>query len=242
MEEVAVPQLFHSDLPSTPLRRRASVLPVSIAAHVVAIAAFVIAPIFATAELPEPPRSLQYQAVDVVLPPPAPIAPAVRRTTAPSSDPAKAPADAPSQSLPEPIASPISATDGLVVDEGFPDGSPQGVPGGMTTEVSALPLPPPSRPEGPVRLGGQIKAPRRLVNVAPVYPSIAQQSRVEGEVVIEAVIGEDGRVRDARVTSGRPLLNDAALTAVRQWVFTPTTLNGEAVAVIMTVTVVFTLR
>jgi protein TonB len=65
---------------------------------------------------------------------------------------------------------------------------------------------------------------------------------VEGEVEIEAVIGEDGRVREARVTRGKPLLDDAALAAVRQWAFTPTTLNGEPVAVIMTVTVVFTLR
>lgn len=65
---------------------------------------------------------------------------------------------------------------------------------------------------------------------------------MEGEVTIEAVIGEDGRVREVRVTRGKPLLNDAALAAVRQWTFTPTTLNGEPVAVIMTVTVVFTLR
>ena len=94
----------------------------------------------------------------------------------------------------------------------------------------------------PVRPGGNIQPPRRIVSVAPVYPTIAQQARVQGTVTIEAVIGEDGKVRNAKVIQGKALLNDAALTAVRQWVFTPTRLNGEPVAVIMTVTVVFSLN
>jgi protein TonB len=235
-------ELFRSDVPSTPIRRRVSVLPVSIAAHAVAIAGFVIAPIFASAGLPDPPRPpVQFDAIDVVMPPPPPVRPAPRGPS-PASDPARAPIEAPAELLPEPSLVTVGAEAGPVVEGGFEPGM-RGIEGGLATEVvDALPPPAPAVPRGPVRLGGQIRAPRRLVNVAPVYPSIAQQSRVEGEVVIEAVIGEDGRVRDARVTSGRPLLNDAALTAVRQWVFTPTTLNGEAVAVIMTVTVVFTLR
>jgi protein TonB len=233
-------ELFRSELPATPIRRRASVLPVSIAAHVVAIAAFVIAPIFATAELPEPPRRLLYETVDVILPPPPPVSP-VPRGPAPTSDPGKAPIDAPPELLPEPAVVTAGAGTGLVVDGGFEPGMP-GIDGGLPTRVVEPLPPPPVVPTGPVKVGGQIKPPRRLVNVAPVYPSIAQQARVEGEVEIEAVIGEDGRVREARVTRGKPLLNDAALAAVRQWTFTPTTLNGEPVAVIMTVTVVFTLR
>jgi protein TonB len=233
-------ELFRSELPSTPIRHRASVLPVSIAAHVVAIAAAVIAPIFATAELPDPPRRLLYETVDVVLPPPPPVNHAPP-APAPSSNPRKAPIDAPPGLLPEPDVVTMSPGMGPVVDGGFEPGMP-GIDGGLSTRVVEPLPPPPAVPAGPVKVGGQIKSPRRLVNVAPVYPSIAQQARVEGEVEIEAVIGEDGRVRDARVVRGKPLLNDAALTAVRQWTFTPTTLNGEAVAVIMTVTVVFTLR
>jgi protein TonB len=65
---------------------------------------------------------------------------------------------------------------------------------------------------------------------------------VEGVVIIEAVIGTDGRVQQARVLRSKPLLDEAALTAVRQWVFTPTLLNGVPVPLIMTVTVNFTLR
>ena len=93
-----------------------------------------------------------------------------------------------------------------------------------------------------MRVGGLIQPPRRIVSVAPVYPQIAQQARVEGTVEIEALIGEDGKVRNAKLLSGKALLNEAALTAVRQWVFTPTRLNGEPVGVIMTVTVVFSLN
>jgi len=59
-----------------------------------------------------------------------------------------------------------------------------------------------------------------------VYPSIAQSARVQGVVIVEATIGPDGKVSDARVLRSIPLLDQAALDAVRQWVFTPTLLNG----------------
>jgi periplasmic protein TonB len=75
-----------------------------------------------------------------------------------------------------------------------------------------------------------------------VYPSIAQSARVQGVVIVEATIGPDGKVSDARVLRSIPLLDQAALDAVRQWVFTPTLLNGVPVPVIMTVTVNFTLQ
>jgi periplasmic protein TonB len=78
--------------------------------------------------------------------------------------------------------------------------------------------------------------------VNPVYPSIAQSARVQGVVIVEATIGPDGKVSDARVLRSIPLLDQAALDAVRQWVFTPTLLNGVPVPVIMTVTVNFTLQ
>jgi protein TonB len=97
-------------------------------------------------------------------------------------------------------------------------------------------------PPKPVPVGGAIRAPRKVFDVLPVYPQIAQAARVEGDVIIQATIGVDGMVQEARVVSGRPLLNDAALNAVRQWRYTPTTLNNQPVAVIMTVTVAFRLQ
>jgi len=90
-------------------------------------------------------------------------------------------------------------------------------------------------------VGGAIKPPVKTRDVAPIYPSIAQSARVQGVVIIEATIGPDGTVQNARVLRSIPLLDNAALDAVRQWVFTPTLLNGSPVPVIMTVTVNFQL-
>ena len=84
--------------------------------------------------------------------------------------------------------------------------------------------------------------PRKVKYVAPIYPPIAIAARREGTVVIDAIIGEDGRVKQATVLQSVALLDEAALTAVRQWVFTPTRLNGEPVPVVMTVTVTFRLQ
>jgi protein TonB len=93
-----------------------------------------------------------------------------------------------------------------------------------------------------VRVGGNIKPPQKLKHVNPVYPPIAQSARVQGIVIIEATIGPSGAVQDAKVLRSIPLLDQAALDAVRQWQFTPTLLNGVPVPVIMTVTVQFTLQ
>jgi protein TonB len=75
-----------------------------------------------------------------------------------------------------------------------------------------------------------------------VYPAIAQAARVEGVVIIETTIGTTGQVLNATLLGSVPLLDEAALAAVRQWEFTPTLLNGNPVAVVMTVTVRFTLQ
>jgi protein TonB len=90
-----------------------------------------------------------------------------------------------------------------------------------------------------VRIGGQIKAPTKIKDVKPVYPAIAKSARVAGVVMIEATIGPDGKVIDAKVVRSVPLLDQAALDAVRQWEYTPTLLNGVPVPVLVTVTINF---
>ena len=90
-------------------------------------------------------------------------------------------------------------------------------------------------------MGGTIKPPTKIRNVNPTYPPDALASRVQGVVIIEARIEGDGTVSQARVLRSIPMLDEAALEAVRQWLFTPTFLNGAPVPVIMTVTVNFTL-
>ena len=92
----------------------------------------------------------------------------------------------------------------------------------------------------PLRIGGKIQAPKKIKDVPPVYPAIAQSARVSGAVTIEATIGPDGKVIDARVVRSIPLLDQAALDAVRQWEYLPTLLNGVPVPVLVTVTINFT--
>ena len=91
-----------------------------------------------------------------------------------------------------------------------------------------------------VRVGGKIKAPTKIKDVKPVYPAIAQSARVGGVVTIEATIGPDGKVMEAKVVRSIPLLDQAALDAVRQWEYTPALLNGVPVSVLVTVTINFT--
>jgi protein TonB len=107
--------------------------------------------------------------------------------------------------------------------------------------VSIAPPPPPQQPAAPIRLYSGIRAPEKTVHVAPIYPALARASRVQGVVIIEAIIDSRGNVESARVLRSIALLDQAALDAVHQWKFTPTLLNGVAVPIIMTVTVNFRL-
>jgi periplasmic protein TonB len=84
-------------------------------------------------------------------------------------------------------------------------------------------------------------APVKIVNVEPTYPAIAVAARKEGIVILETVIDAEGRVESVRVLRGVPLLDEAAVGAVRQWRFTPARLNCQPVPVVMTVTVNFQL-
>jgi TonB family protein len=93
----------------------------------------------------------------------------------------------------------------------------------------------------PIRVGGSISEPRKIMDVKPVYPQAALDAKVSGIVIMEVVIDTTGGVRDAKVLRSQPLLDQAALDAVKQWRFTPTLLNGAPQEVIMTVTVSFTL-
>jgi TonB family protein len=91
-----------------------------------------------------------------------------------------------------------------------------------------------------VRVGGQIRPPIKMKDVAPVYPAIAQSARVQGDVVIEATIDEEGKVADTKVVKSVPLLDQAALDAVKQWEYRPSLLNGVPTPVVTTITVKFT--
>jgi TonB family protein len=95
---------------------------------------------------------------------------------------------------------------------------------------------------GPIRVGGSISEPKKIRHVSPKYPAEALAAGVEGLVVVEAVIATDGSVRDVEVTRSVAMLDGAAMDAVRQWLFTPTLLNGTPVEVIITASVNFAIR
>lgn len=93
----------------------------------------------------------------------------------------------------------------------------------------------------PLPIGGAVRPPAKIVDVRPVYPELARQTRAQGLVEIEIVIGPGGDVEQARVVRGVPLLDKAALDAVRKWKYAPTMVNGVAVPVKMSVGVSFAL-
>jgi TonB family protein len=102
----------------------------------------------------------------------------------------------------------------------------------------------PARNREPLRVGGNIKPPRKLVDVRPVYPAAMRDAGIDGVVSLNALIDADGKVASVRLAGSQahPELAKSAIDAVKQWVFSPTLLNGDKVEVLMTVTVAFTLQ
>lgn len=127
------------------------------------------------------------------------------------------------------------------VPGGVPGGQMGGVIGGVIGGVGAAP-PPPRPAQSRIRQGGAVQAAMLVNRVQPQYPPLARQTRISGTVRLHAIISKDGSVQQLEVLSGHPLLVQAALDAVRQWKYRPTTLNGEPVEVDTTIDVIFSLN
>jgi TonB family protein len=110
--------------------------------------------------------------------------------------------------------------------------------------TGAFTPPPWPAAEGAYRAGpgGRVPPLRQTKNVRPRYPDEAQRRRIGGAVMLEALIGPDGKVKDVRVIQSTPPFDEAAMEAVRQWEFEPTQIDGKAVSVVTTTTVTFTIR
>jgi periplasmic protein TonB len=220
-------------------------LPISLGLHAVALILVIVVPLLMSEELPEPTAAVKAFFVEPGAPPPPPPPPpppAPKAQVTPKIIPPKqldepkftAPIEVPNQIKPEENLD-------LGVEGGVAGGVEGGVPGGVVGGVvGGLPDAPP--PQQAVRVGGNIKEPKKLRSVNPNYPDIAKQARVQGVVILECTISPQGKVTNVTVLRGIPLLNDAAMEAVKQWVYTPTLLNGVPVPVIMTVTVNFKLN
>jgi len=229
-------------------RRRGPVGTVaSVLAHLGLVTLVIVVPLLMDAPLPdanhEGVHAFFASPMELAPPPPPPPPPPAGAHAAPK---AKGPETVRTGEFVAPIETPepIVADAGidLGIEGGVAGGVEGGVPGGVVGGViGGLPdVPPPSMP--PVRVGGRVKEPTRIKDVAPVYPDPAIDAGIQGVVILECLISPQGRVTEVKVLRGVPLLEQAAVYAVRQWVYTPTLMDGVPIPVLMTVTVRFDLK
>lgn len=228
-------------------RRIAWLLPASFFLHVAVALTAAVSRLLMPEPLPLPASGVRAFLVEppVATPPPPPPAPApkaiaTQRVADPPADRAKPVFTAP-RDVPERIVTNEPLDVGMEAGEvgGVEGGVPGGVVGGI---VGGLPATPPAPPP-PVRLEKGVKEPKKLKHVAPRYPEIAARANIRGTVLLDCWVSPQGRVTEVKVLkSSNPLLDDAAIEAVKQWVYTPTLVDGVPVAVIFVVTVRFDLQ
>jgi TonB family protein len=129
----------------------------------------------------------------------------------------------------------------VVVTAGIPDTgfvAPTTVPKQIPANASTVAQVPKVEP---LRVGGNVQESKLIRRVEPIYPELAIRARVEFAEMLEVTVNEQGDVTNVKVLHGHPLLDEAAIEAVKQWQYSPTYLNGQAVQVVATVTVPFTL-
>lgn len=231
------------EMPTHQETRNPLELAVSLLLHAMLIAAILIAPLIftRTIDLSRFEQTFLVAPAPPAAPPPAQVGKAVKAVAQPI----------PTQAITQPVVIPAKiriihdATPPdpgtLGVIGGVPGGDLGGVLGGViggTNTIAVPPPPPPAHHDNEVyRVGGDVKPPQLLYGPAPVYPPLARASRIEGVVLIDAVINQDGNVVEARAISGPGLLMHAALVAVSQWRYQPTYLDGQVVSIRMHVTV-----
>jgi periplasmic protein TonB len=224
---------------------------VSVGLHLVVLTVIILIPLYFTDALDLTQFS---QTFLVAPPPPPPPPPPPSRAVAKAAPPRQvfvtqgkllAPTAIPQHVAmlkEEALAPDIGGGEG--VEGGVPGGQLGGVIGGVISSARAN-VPPPipaAVSRKPVRVGGRVKPPRLLHQVAPIYPVLAKQTRIQGIVQIDAIIDAEGNVVEMQAVSGPPLLIPAALHAVSQWKYEPTYLNDQPIAIQFVVTVTFQLN
>jgi len=233
-------------IPDRRLRAKAAALPAAALIHAVALALLVTVPLLRVGDLPD----VDFNNVILVPAPPAtPLPPPKARSGNPGSRIVKKPVAAAVGSW---RVAPVAIPDGIVeeglgadgaeggieggVDYGAGGGLPANLEGGLLYRLVGEPV------EPVVRAAGDVKPPKLVRRIEPDYPEIARQARVEGVVILEATMDVFGGVTGVRVLRSIPLLDAAAVDAVRQWVYEPLVINGRPRAVTFTVTVRFVLK
>jgi protein TonB len=217
-------------------------VPISIAAHLVVLLLLLIVPLAADIALPMPEKDLP-EFIRVAPPPPPP----------PPPTPVPAPRHPVATAMTDPSVPPTSAPPSIQPERPAPGpqfdvaiGSGTNGQGGLGIDTGVVTVAPPPPPDPPrpatVRVAQLPEPPRKIVDVRPLYPDIARNAHVEGTVILEAVLDTSGNITQLRVVRSVPLLDHAALDAVRQWKYTPTVYGGRPVSVLMTITIRFTLN
>lgn len=214
-------------------------LPISIAIHLVALLALFVVPLLANIVVPTVSVDLPEFVRLAPMPPPPPVTiQQPRASSAPNPVPhAGAPTQAPTTILPDEPPRTAYAPSALDTTPGIDGGV--ALPGPV---ISVPPPPPPPKPAGPVKVADLPVPPHKTVDVRPIYPEHARAARIEGVVVMEAVLDPSGQVTQLRVVRSVPMLDQAAMDAVRQWRYTPTMYYGKPVSVLLTITISFKLQ
>jgi periplasmic protein TonB len=179
-------------------------------------------------------------------PPPAPLPQAPQPRLQARSEllddqihaPSKIPKDI---KLDKEVASSPPSMIGVIGAEGMADGARGGSLNDLFSRIGASPaVVKPSTPRT-LSIVSRVMAGNLLEKTVPQYPAIARAARIQGTVVLQATIAKDGTIQNLRVINGPPMLQQAALDAVRSWRYKPYLLNGEPVEVETTINVVFNL-
>jgi len=231
---------------ATPKRRLGTVV-LAAFVQVALVVGLVVTTLFAADVLPDPPDMMAF-VVAAPAPPPPPPPPAPPKPSEPTPEPVKAAPQPLVQAAPqEPIvAAPVEAPSTIAPETGreaealrpVEVSNDRGLEGGVIGGVSEAPTAPPVEV---VRIGGNMKTPRLAKRVEPEYPDVAQRAAIQGIVILEATVGEDGRVDGVKVLRSQALLQQAAIDAVKQWEYEPLIWNGRPTPFVLTVTLSFNL-
>lgn len=235
-------------------KRKAWATTASFVFNSLAIGLMLVVPLLFTEDLPKAQLLTFLVAPPPPPPPPPPAAEAVQRvvhqiqTDMLSTGQLRTPTKIPQrvQMIKEDDAPPpMAATGGVVggVPGGIPGGQLGGVIGGIVSATSSLSAVPKLVPVTPqrVRVSQGVTKGLCIHKVEPPYPPLARAARVQGDVVLNAIIDTNGQITNLQLVSGHPMLVPAALEAVKQWRYKPYLLNGQPVEVETTITVIFAL-
>lgn len=238
----------------TQRKRKALATTTSFIVNCLAIMVMLAVPLMFTEELPKAQLLTFLVAPPPPPPPPPPAAAQVQKvvhqiqTDVLSSGGLRTPTKIPQkvQMIKEDEAPPpMPATGGVVggVPGGIPGGQLGGVIGSVISSTSSLAAVPKFVPAVPqrIRISGGVTKGLLIHRVEPTYPTLARSARVQGDVVLNAIIDTNGQIQNLQLVSGHPMLVPSAIAAVRQWRYKPYLLNGQPVEVETTITVIFTL-